>query len=83
MALVKGSNISIEPFDGRGKFTLWKQRVKSLMTWEGTIKALKVKTRTAEKMTNDEWVTSREDVDGGVAGFEGHGNKYKPAMSCK
>ena len=36
------------------------QRVKSLLTLEGTIKALKVKTRRIEKMTDDEWLTSRE-----------------------
>jgi len=47
-------------FDGHADFTLRQQRVKSLLTREGTIKALKVKTRRTEKMRDDEWVTSRE-----------------------
>jgi len=44
MALVKGSNISIEPCDGRGDFTLWQQWVKSLQD---------------QKLTDDEWVVLR------------------------
>ena len=60
MTLVKGSSISIEPFDGRSDFTLWKQRVKILLTREGTIKALKVKTRSTEEMTDDVWVALKE-----------------------
>ena len=60
MASVKGSSLLNEPFNGRGDFTLWQQWVKSLLTQEGTIKALKVKTRRAEKMTNDEWMALRE-----------------------
>jgi len=60
MASVKALNISIEPFDCCDDFTLWQQRLKSLLTREGTIKSLKVKTRKTEKMTYDEWVTSRE-----------------------
>ena len=60
MASIKGSSIFIEPFEGRGDFTLWQQRMKSLLTQEVTIKALKVKTRRTKKMTDDEWVTSKE-----------------------
>ena len=88
MASVKGSSISIEPFDGRGDFTLWQQRVKSLLTREGTIKALKVNTRRTEKMTDDEWMALREKdnpkrCDRGVGRFERYGNKYNLVMSCK
>ena len=54
MVLVKDSSISIEPFGGRGDFTLWRQRVKSVLTREGTMKALKVKTCTTQKMTDNE-----------------------------
>jgi len=50
----------IEPFGGCGNFALWQQRVKGLLTREGTIKALKVKTCRIEKMTDDEWVTLRK-----------------------
>jgi len=59
MALVKGSSISIGPFDGRGDLTLWQQQVKSFLTREGTIKTLKMKTCRTEKMTDDEWVALR------------------------
>ena len=60
MTSVKDSSISIEPFDGRDDFTLWQQRVKSLLALKGTIKALKVKTCRTKKMTDDQWETSRE-----------------------
>ncbi|VFQ60637.1 unnamed protein product [Cuscuta campestris] len=61
MASVKSSNVSVEPFDGRGDFTLWKQRVKSVLTREGTIKALKVKVQRTEKMTDAEWAKHRKN----------------------
>ncbi|VFR00763.1 unnamed protein product [Cuscuta campestris] len=61
MALVKSSNVSVKPFDGRGDFTLWQQRVKSVLTWEGTIKALKVKVQRTEKMTDAEWAKHRKN----------------------
>jgi hypothetical protein len=59
MTSVKSLNLSVEPFDGRGDFTLWQQRVKSILTREGTIKALKVKTRRTEIMTDTEWAGHR------------------------
>jgi len=43
-----------------GDFTLWQQQVKSLLSREGTIKALKIKTYRIEKITDDEWVALRE-----------------------
>ena len=61
MASVKDSSISIEPFNDRDDFTSWQQQVKSLLTLEGTIKALKVKTRMTEKMTDDEWMAMRRN----------------------
>ncbi|VFQ95551.1 unnamed protein product [Cuscuta campestris] len=61
MASVKSSNVSVEPFDGRGDFTLWQQRVKSVLTREGTIKALKVKVQRTEKMTDAEWAKHRKN----------------------
>jgi len=60
MTLLKDSSISIEPFDRRGDFTLWQQWLKSLLTRQETIMALKVKTRRTEKMTDDEWVALRD-----------------------
>ncbi|VFQ77330.1 unnamed protein product [Cuscuta campestris] len=61
MASAKSSNVSVEPFDGRGDFTLWQQRVKSVLTREGTIKALKVKVQRTEKMTDAEWAKPRKN----------------------
>jgi hypothetical protein len=55
MASVKSSNISVESFDSRDDFTLWQQRVKCVLTREGTINALKVKTHKTEKMMDEEW----------------------------
>lgn len=60
MESVKRLSISIEPFNDRDDFTLWQQRVKILLTWEGTIKVLKMKTCRTKKMIDDEWVTVRE-----------------------
>ena len=60
MVSVKCASISIEPFDGRGDFTSWQQRVKSLLTREGTSKALKVKSHRIAKMTDNEWVGLRK-----------------------
>jgi len=60
MMLVKDLSISIEPFDGHGDFTLWQQRVKSLLTREGRMKALKVKMGRMGKITDDEWVVLRQ-----------------------
>jgi len=60
MVSIKSLSISIESFDGRGDFTLCQQWVNSLLTREGTIKALKVKIRMTEKMVDDEWVELTE-----------------------
>ena len=60
MAFVKGSGISLEPFDGRGDFTLWQQWVKSLLPREGTIKGLKMKTCRTRKTADNQWVTLKE-----------------------
>lgn len=59
MGSVKVGNFSMEPFDGRGDFTMWQQRVKSVLTREGTIKALKVKSHRTVEMTDAEWVAHR------------------------
>ncbi|VFQ72130.1 unnamed protein product [Cuscuta campestris] len=61
MASLKSLNVSVEPFDGRGDFTLWQQQVKSVLTREGTIKALKVKVQRTEKMTDAEWAKHRKN----------------------
>ena len=47
-------------FNGHGDFTSWQQLVKHLLSREGTIRTLKVKTHRTEKMTDDEWVTLKE-----------------------
>jgi len=87
MASVKSSTIPIEPFDSHVDFTVWQQGMKRLLTREGTIKALKVKTRRTKKMTDDEWMALREKdnpkrCDRGVGRFERHGKEYNIAVSA-
>ena len=60
MTSIKDLSILIEPFYGCGDFTLWQQRMKSLLTQERAIEALKVKTCRTERMTDDELVALRE-----------------------
>ncbi|GMH14051.1 hypothetical protein Nepgr_015892 [Nepenthes gracilis] len=47
----KNLPFGIEQFNGQGNFILWQERVKNILTREGTVKALKKKDEKPEKMT--------------------------------
>ncbi|KAG5550011.1 hypothetical protein RHGRI_015095 [Rhododendron griersonianum] len=54
----KGTGFAVELFNGHNDFTLWQQRVKSILTREGLVKALKKKSEKPEGVKDDKWVTA-------------------------
>ncbi|KAJ0087607.1 hypothetical protein Patl1_33196 [Pistacia atlantica] len=53
------SKAKIEKFDGTASFAIWQVRMMSVLTKEGTKKALREKAKQPEIMTDVEW----EDMD--------------------
>ena len=47
--------VGLVKFNGIRNFGLWQRRVKDLWVQQGLVKALYVKTKKPEKMTDDEW----------------------------
>lgn len=57
---VRVANFTVEQFNGMNDFTLWQQRVKNILTREGTVKALKKKSEMPENMSIDAWQDIRD-----------------------